>query len=45
MKDLLTAIARGLVEDPDAVSVTADEPDEEAPLCTTCMLRKTTWGV
>ena len=28
MKDLLTAIARGLVEDPDAVSVTADEPDE-----------------
>ena len=29
MKDLLTAIARGLVEDPDAVSVTADEPDEE----------------
>ncbi len=29
MKDLLIAIARGLVEDPDAVSVTADEPDEE----------------
>ena len=29
MKDLLSAIARGLVEDPDAVSVTADEPDEE----------------
>ena len=29
MKDLLTAIARGLVEDPDAVSVTGDEPDEE----------------
>ena len=29
MKDLLTAIARGLVEDPDAVSVTADETDEE----------------
>ena len=29
MKELLTAIARGLVEDPDAVSVTADEPDEE----------------
>ena len=29
MKDLLTAIARGLVEDPDAVSVTADEPDVE----------------
>ena len=29
MKDLLTAIARGLVEDPDAVSVTAHEPDEE----------------
>ena len=26
---MLTAIARGLVEDPDAVSVTADEPDEE----------------
>lgn len=29
MKELLTAIARGLVEDPDAVSVTVDEPDEE----------------
>ena len=29
MKDLLTAIARGLVEDPVAVSVTADEPDVE----------------
>ena len=25
----MIAIARGLVEDPDAVSVTADEPDEE----------------
>ena len=29
MKELLTALARGLVNDPDAVSVTVDEPDEE----------------
>ena len=29
MEELLIAIARGLVEDKDAVSVTADEPDEE----------------
>lgn len=29
MKDLLTIIAKGLVEEPDQVSVTADEPNEE----------------
>ncbi len=29
MKDLLLTIAQGLVEEPDAVSVTVDEPDEE----------------
>lgn len=29
MKDLLTIVAKGLVEDPEAVSVTADEPNEE----------------
>ncbi|HIU31770.1 MAG TPA: KH domain-containing protein [Candidatus Caccousia avistercoris] len=29
MKELLIAMARGLVEDPDAVQVTVDEPDEE----------------
>ncbi|MBQ3284412.1 MAG: KH domain-containing protein [Ruminococcus sp.] len=29
MKDLLLTIAQGLVEDPDAVSVTVDEPNEE----------------
>ena len=29
MKDLLIAIARGLVEEPDAVHVDVDEPDEE----------------
>ena len=29
MKDLLIAIARGLVEDPSAVRVDVDEPDEE----------------
>jgi hypothetical protein len=29
MKELLTAIAKGLVEDKDAVSVTVDEPNEE----------------
>lgn len=28
MKELLEQIARGLVDDPSAVSVTADEPDE-----------------
>lgn len=29
MKELLIAIARGLVENPAAVTVDADEPDEE----------------
>ncbi|MEA4911561.1 MAG: KH domain-containing protein [Oscillospiraceae bacterium] len=29
MQELLTAIARGLVEDKDAVKVTVDEPNEE----------------
>ena len=29
MKDLLLTIAQGLVEDPAAVSVTVDEPNEE----------------
>lgn len=28
MKELLIAIAKGLVETPDAVTVTVDEPDE-----------------
>ncbi len=29
MKELLISIASGLVEDPDAVTVTVDEPDDE----------------
>lgn len=29
MLDLLSAVAKGLVEDKDAVQVTADEPDAE----------------
>ncbi len=29
MKDLLLTIARGLVDDPDAVTVTQDEPAED----------------
>ncbi|MBQ2825413.1 MAG: KH domain-containing protein [Clostridia bacterium] len=29
MKDLLTILAKGLVEDPAAVNVTADEPSED----------------
>ncbi len=29
MKELLVTIAQGLVEDPTAVSVTVDEPNEE----------------
>ncbi len=29
MKDLLVSIAQGLVENPEAVSVTVDEPNEE----------------
>ena len=29
MKDLLTMIARGLVEEPDAVTVVQDEPTED----------------
>ena len=28
MKDLLISIAQGLVEDPDSVTVTVDEPDD-----------------
>ncbi len=30
MQELLLAVARGLVEDKDAVKVTVDEPREEA---------------
>lgn len=29
MKNLLISIAQGLVEEPDAVTVTVDEPDDE----------------
>ncbi len=29
MNDLLISIAQGLVEEPDAVTVTVDEPDDE----------------
>ena len=29
MEELLTAIAKGLVDDPDAVRVEADDPNEE----------------
>lgn len=29
MKDLLISITQGLVEEPDAVTVTVDEPDDE----------------
>lgn len=29
MKDLLISIAQGLVEEPDAVTVAVDEPDDE----------------
>lgn len=29
MKDLLISIAQGLVEEPNAVTVTVDEPDDE----------------
>ena len=32
MKDLLLTIAKGLVEDPEAVSVTVDEPNEEGTI-------------
>ena len=32
MKDLLLTIAQGLVEDPEAVSVTVDEPNEEGTI-------------
>ncbi len=32
MKDLLLTIARGLVEDPDAVIVTEDEPAEDGTI-------------
>ncbi len=32
MKDLLVSIAQGLVDDPAAVSVTADEPAEDGTI-------------
>ena len=32
MKDLLLTIAQGLVEEPDAVNVTVDEPNEEGTI-------------
>lgn len=32
MQELLTTIAKGLVEDPDAVTVDVDEPNEEEVL-------------
>ncbi len=32
MKDLLLQIAQGLVSDPDAVSVSVDEPDEDGAI-------------
>ena len=32
MKDLLLTIAKGLVEEPEAVSVTVDEPNEEGTI-------------
>ncbi|MEE3333298.1 MAG: KH domain-containing protein [Ruminococcus sp.] len=32
MEKLLTTIAQGLVENPDAVNVTADAPDEEGTI-------------
>ncbi|MBQ9964252.1 MAG: KH domain-containing protein [Clostridia bacterium] len=32
MKDLLLTIARGLVDDPDAVTVTQDEPAEDGTI-------------
>ena len=32
MKDLLLTIAQGLVEEPEAVSVTVDEPNEEGTI-------------
>ncbi len=32
MKELLTLIAQGLVEDPSAVTVVQDEPDEEGTI-------------
>lgn len=44
MKDLLAVIAKGLVDDPDSVSVEADAPNEEEQLFTTFMLQKTTWA-
>ena len=35
MQELLLAVARGLVEDKDAVKVTVDAPREDAPSSTT----------
>ena len=44
MKDLLVTIARGLVDDKDAVTVTVDEPNAEGVIYTICMLRRTIWA-
>ena len=41
MQELLLAVARGLVEDKDAVKVTVDEPREDGTICigSTCYAR------
>ena len=44
MKDLLAVIAKGLVDDPDSVSVKQTLPTKREQLFTTFMLQKTTWA-
>lgn len=44
MKDLLISIAQGLVEEPDAVTVTVDEPDDEALQSIISTSARMTWA-
>lgn len=44
MKDLLAVIAKGLVDDPDSVSVEADAPNEEGTVVYHIHVAETTWA-
>ena len=44
MQELLIAVARGLVEDKDAVQVTVDPAREDGTLCTISRWQKATWA-
>ena len=43
MENLLLTVAKGLVNEPEKVSVTVDEPKETAQWFITSTLQRTTW--